>query len=90
LDVKRVSARVQVMHGSILDAATNSYSRITSVALVSSTFAPEEHLKEMASIAQSLWLSNKGMLQTEKEKAGFSHDHLILHKRRNTWKPDGR
>lgn len=42
-----------------------------SVAPVSSTFAPGEHLKEMAPIAQGLWWGLKGMLQTVKEKAFF-------------------
>lgn len=42
------------------------------MAPVSSTFAPGEHLKEMASIAQGLWWSLKGMLQTVNEKAFVS------------------
>lgn len=63
--------------------------RTGSLAPVSSTFAPGEHLKEMASIAQGLWWGLKGMLQTVKENALVSQDHLLLCKRRDTWKPDG-
>lgn len=42
--------------------------RIGSVAPVSSTFAPGEHLREMASIAQGLWWCLRGMLQQWRKK----------------------
>lgn len=48
-----------------------------------STFAPGEHLKEMASIAQGLWWGLKGILQTVKEKALVSQDHLLMQEKRH-------
>lgn len=58
------------MAGSQLQLQTQG--RVGSVAPASSTFAPGEHLKEMAPIAQGLFWGLKGMLQTLKEKAFFS------------------